>query len=318
MKIYIKISVLTTLLLAVCSAQSQTHSFALWFSGNYGNFLSNTEYTKIGGIGGNIGLGYDLQAGGFLLQIGGEFQHNTSNVLMKEFTEVIPMLSTEGKYYDGTFTFSRNRDKQTMGNAAAVLKFGFITPSSFYMLFGAKYAYNLYGKTRTSTRVTSILDFEQYIGEDDEGIWSEMPNHGTYKKRRSLSEKLSFQPTIFGSLEAGFEMRDWNFLNARYRLAFFADFGVTSLTDKPLLNSSIIKNISQTEEFQPALRPFSYNQQTTGINVLLTGIKLTVLWGGESNHSGYCNCIQDIKWKRTKARKGSGRVISKRKVKKLK
>jgi hypothetical protein len=283
----------------VSACHSQTaNSFALWASGGYSNFLSGVEdISHRGGIGGNIGLGYDLRAGGFLLQLGGEYQHYTSTAAMKEFTEIIPMLNSEGKYYDGIFIFDKNRDKQTMGNAAAVLKFGFITGSNFYMLFGGKYAYNLYGSTRTTTTVTQKGYYDNLIGEDDNGIFSEMPNHNYFTKKRKVNEKLSFAPTIFGSIEAGMQMENWSFLGATYRLAFFFDFGVTSLNSKPLLNASRIIDISKTEEFQPAVRPFFYNEKTAKINVLFTGIKLTVLFGNEHISNKNCHCIQNIKWK---------------------
>jgi len=294
------ISLLIVLLSTIYINAQKVNSFALWGSGGYNNFLSGVEkVSTIGGAGVNIGLGYEFQSGGFLMQVGGEFQHYTSNMKMAEFTEIIPMLNTEGKYYDGTFIFDKNQDRQTMGNAAAVLKLGFVTPSNFYMLFGGKYAYNIYGSTKTYTNVTSKGYNDNLIGDDDNGTFSDMPNHGYYTIKRSFNEKLAFQPTIFGSIEAGLQIGKRNYFGVVYRFALFFDFGITALTAKPLLGQSKIIDISQTEEFQPALRPFFYNETTQRIQVIFTGIKFTVLFGKKVEKK-YCNCIQNIKWRRTK------------------
>lgn len=292
-----------SLMVAFASIAQSTNSFALWVSGGYNSFFSNVEQVKnIGAVGGNVGLGYDFQTGGFLMQLGAEYQHYTSNAFMDDFSEIIPMSNTEGNPYDGIFILPKNnREKQTMGNAAAVLKFGFITANNFYMLFGGKYAYNIYGTTATYTTVTSKAYYDHLIGDinGDEGVFSDMPNHDLFTEKRKFSKKLGFNPTIFGSVEAGMKMDNWKLWRVTYRLALFCDFGITALKDKPLPGTSRLINISKTEAFRPALRPFAYNEQTGRIPVLFAGIKLTVLFGAISN-SGYCNCIQDVKYQKAK------------------
>lgn len=294
-----------SLLLATTSIAQQTNgltnSLALWVSGGYNNFLSNVEQVKnVGAVGGNVGLGYDLQSGGFLMQLGVEYQHYTSNAFMDDFSETVPMLNTESNPYDGIFRLKNNREKQTMGNAAAVMKFGFITPNNFYMLFGGKYAYSIYGTTATYTTVTSKAYYDHLIGdinEKEEGIFSDMPNHDYFTEKRKFSQKLGFKPTVFGSVEAGMKIEKWNLWGATYRLALFCDFGITTLTNKSLPNTSRLINTSKTEAFRPALRPFAYNEQTDRIPVLFAGIKLTMLFGSQNN-GGYCNCIQDVKYQK--------------------
>jgi hypothetical protein len=291
-----KKNILLTLLFSVVYAAAQTtNSFALWTSGGYNNFLSNVENIKrIGGIGGNLGIGYDLRKNGFLMQTGVEYQHYTSNAKITNFTENIQMRNSEGDVYDGIFIFENNRDRQTMGNSAAVLKLGFITSSNFYMLFGGKYAYNIYGSAKTYTKAISKAYYDHLIGEDDNGIFSDMPNHGYYTKKRILKEKFAFQPIFFGSVEAGLQIDGKKLLGATWRIAFFCDFGFTALKTKPLLYTSRIKDISITEEFKPAVRPFAFNHTIDRINPLFTGVKLTLLWGNEIQNNRKCKCIQEV------------------------
>ncbi len=278
------------------------NSFALWLSGGYNNLVAKRQdVVYVGNIGTSLGLGYDLRLGGFLFQIGGEMQHYTSNAVLGNFTETIPMVNTEGIAYNGIFTFNGNTDRQTMGNAAAVIKLGFITPNSFYMLFGAKYGYNLYGNTTTSTNVTSKGQYDHIIGEDGQGTLSDMPNHGYYSARRSYAEKIEFEPSIYGSVEAGLQFSDNTFLGAVPRLAFVFDLGLTGLKNYPAVGTSPIKDISTNEEFQPALRTFFFDPAVSRITSIFAGVKLTLLWGSE--RTSYCNCITDFKYRHPKRRK---------------
>lgn len=299
-----KMAIAVVLLISTMSLSSQrVNSFAMWLSGGYNNFLaSRQDVAYVGNMGVALGLGYDLRLSGFLFQLGGELQHYTSNARLSNFTEIIPMKNTEGISYNGLFAFERNIDRQTMGNATAVLKLGFIASNDFYMLFGAKYGLNLYGSTTTFTNITSKGQYDHIIGEDEEGTLSDMPNHGYYSIRRSYSEMLDYEPSVYGSIEAGMQFSDNTFLGAIPRFAFVFDIGLTGLKNYPAVEGvSIIKDISTTEEFQPALRTFFFNPADSRITSMFAGVKFTLLWGSEQ--TSYCNCITDFKYRHPKRRK---------------
>lgn len=300
-----RLSIVAIALLIAMSIQSQTHSFALWLSGGY-----NSHNTKIpensykGGGGGNIGLGYDLQAGHFVLQLGGEFAHLTSNIGTADFVDSIPMLNADGTTHNAMFGFTKNKDKQQFGKALAQLKLGFVTTNpgvQFYGLFGGKIGFNLYGSTHTYTNV---------VASD-----ANIPGQDYYTGKREYTENIALAPTIYGSAELGLQFIDVKILGATPRLALFFDYGFTSLANKPdsVIPARVI-NTSGTNQFQPALRPLFYNNQTDKFGTFFTGIKLTLLWGGDN--TSYCHCIDDHKVNLTKGRKGKAASSTPKRYKK--
>lgn len=297
-----RLSVFALTLVVVAALQAQTHSFALWLSGGYNSHITKLpERSYMGGAGGNIGLGYDLQIDNFVLQLGGEFAHLTSNIGIADFTDSIPMINTEETPYNGVFDFTKNRDMQQFGNGAAQLKLGFTTTNpgtQFYALFGGKIAFNVYGSTRTYTTVTSTGIYDNIIGESGGGDLSNMPNHDYYTGKRQYEEEIDINPTIYSSVETGLQFMNAKILGATPRFALFFDFGFTSLAKTPNTPETRIVNVSETDQFKPALRPLFYNKETDRFNTFFTGIKLTLLWG--SDPSSYCHCIDDHKVKLTK------------------
>lgn len=313
-----RLSIIAIAVLVATALQAQTHSFALWLSGGYNSHNTKiTDYSYKGGAGGNIGLGYDLQAGNFVLQLGGEFAHLTSNIGTADFVDSIPMVNTEGTPYMGHFAFTKNRDMQQFGKALAQLKLGFVTTNTgtqFYGLFGGKIGFNLYGNTHTYTTVTSSGVYDDIIGGGD-GDLSNMPNHDYYTGNREYKEEIALAPTIYGSAELGLQFMDAKILGATPRLALFFDYGFTSLANKPEnVSTERIINISETDQFKPALRPMFYNDQTDKFNTFFTGIKLTLLWGGDN--TSYCHCIDDHKVKLTKGRSGKAASSTPKRYKK--
>ena len=144
------------------------NSFAVWLSGGYNNLVASADKVAyIGGLATDFGLGYDLRSGNTIFQIGGEVRYQTSNARLRNFSATIPMINTEGKPYDGLFDFRHNVDRQRVGSVAIVAKLGFVSYSDVYVLFGAKYGYNFYGYSLTSTSVTSRARYDHIIGEDD-------------------------------------------------------------------------------------------------------------------------------------------------------
>ena len=205
------------------------------------------------------------------------------------------MINTEGKPYDGLFDFRHNVDRQRVGSVAIVAKLGFVSYSDVYVLFGAKYGYNFYGYSLTSTRVTSRARYDHIIGEDDGGLLSDMPNHGYDTAKRLYGNKLNLEPSVYGSVEVGRQLSDKTFFAAVPRIALFLDAGYTKLgKSQKTIGGSLIKDISTTEEFVPALSTFFFDPSANGKRWLSLsfGVRLTLLWGHQK--MGRCRCIQDF------------------------
>ena len=272
------------------------NSFAVWLSGGYNNLIaSRDKVAYLGGLATDFGLGYDMRSGNTIFQIGGEVRYQTSNARLRDFTKTIPMINTEGKPYDGLFDFRHNVDRQRVGSVAIVAKLGFVSYSDVYVLFGAKYGYNFYGYSLTSTSVTSRGRYDHIIGEDDGGLLSDMPNHGYDTAKRRYGNKLNLEPSVYGSVEVGRQLADKTFWAAVPRIALFLDVGYTKLgKSQKTIGGSLIKDISTTEEFVPALSTFFFDPSADGKRWLSLsfGMRLTLLWGHQK--MGRCRCIQDF------------------------
>ena len=117
------------------------NSFAVWLSGGYNNLIaSRDKVAYLGELATDFGLGYDLRSGNTIFQIGGEVRYQTSNARLRDFSETIPMISTEGKPYDGLFDFRHNVDRQRVGSVAIAAKLGFVSYVMYMCCLGQSMA----------------------------------------------------------------------------------------------------------------------------------------------------------------------------------
>ena len=74
------------------------NNFTIWLSSGYNNLIaSRDKVAYLGGLATDFGLGYNLQNGNTIFQIGVEVRYQTSNARLRDFTKTIPMIDRDRK-----------------------------------------------------------------------------------------------------------------------------------------------------------------------------------------------------------------------------
>lgn len=299
------VAVLTLTLLIWSPARAQVNNYLMaWGAVGYSSFIHNVPYTTpLGGGGGLLGFGYELNYKKFIMNFGAEFDFKNSTTLRNKFQMDVDMHDTEGEEFVFTYHVTKFRDHYNVGYVNVPLCFG-ARGQRFYFLAGAKVGFNLFAfaSTRANIHTTgtypwSIVPFEN------------MPDHfWTDKKLATTGQKFNMNMNVVGTAEFG-----WNFYPAKkkakhyYRIGIFADYGV--------LNVHINDDRGNVVGIPPAGKNpldlqlnslFTSNQCIDkDVNPLLVGVKFTILLQVGEHHP--CNCYQPY---RTRWAKQNNRIYS--------
>ena len=279
-------------------AQPKDHknNIILWTSGGYSSMMNDGPKTQaMGNVGMSAGFGYEMHWNHFLLQTGLEFSYYTSRMNIGDSLYVLPMIDTEGNNFKEHFTFSNTYSMQRVINTSIPILLGYKTDKGFYFLIGGKFVYNLSGNSETNTSVTSQAEYNNIIGNNNDGVISGMPNHGLDTEKRIVKNSFTLNPGFTGTIEAGLPLRKLTNLystknNRSLRLALFCDYSVLSFKDN-LRSDNLIVNISKTSMYLPAINGLLfYNTKSNVLNSVFVGIKLTAIFGIKKD---ICRCHFD-------------------------
>ena len=272
------------------------NNFLLWGSTGYSRISNNAPDTKASGRNGMaLGGGYEMHFTNFLLQTGLELSYYTSDMSLKDTLVSVPMVDTEGNSYTGQFTFQHTTDRQSIFNVGIPLMFGYESPEGMYFAIGGKAMLNLTGRSKTTTYVTSTAYYDDLIGDNNNGIQSNMPDHGLTSEWRTVKSSFHLQTLFFGSIEAGYTLgknpEDFSLSNKpKIRLSVFCDYGFAPVATKDKTDNLFV-NTSNSGEYLPAIQSYLlHNLQTNRLNVLYAGLKVTVLFGIKKYS---CHCTKE-------------------------
>jgi len=293
----IPVLVFVLLLLTIQSLSSQNmragNSFALWTSAGYSsinNHLSSTE--AAGGIGASIGGGYEFYwKSGFMLQAGLEMSYYNFSMNHGDTLQIVNMLDTEAVPFRGHFYFENIKEQHKMMNFGPSLMLGYKSLSGFYFLAGGKVMLNISAKSETLSDVTSKGQYDNLIGDNDDGMLSGMLNHDLFTERRSKDKSLKINPFLIGSVEAGYVISPPNIKNNKpeVRLAAFCDYGFSAVPNKET-NYDLIINGASDGRYRPQIDSFLFhNVESQFLNTLFAGVKLTVSFGIPQKYDCKCN-----------------------------
>ena len=277
-------------LFAYCRACSR-NSVAVWTSAGYSNIMNHSPETRaFGGLGASIGVGYQYTAPrGFLFQTGLELSLYNSLMHHSDTLHVVPMYSTQLKEYDGLFSFENINSRQRLVNVGPTFMIGAQSVNNFYFLVGGKVKFNVHGMERVGCVVTKRARFDNIIGDDHDGILSNMPNHGLGTFNRSHDSPLRINPLFIGSFEVGRVFSSGNNRNPRtsgsfgssrnsrntnMRLSVFCDYGFSRVSASDTHYDLIIN--SHPSEYLPHITGFLHHDvQSRFVSTLFTGVRLT-------------------------------------------
>jgi len=266
------------------------NSFALWTDVGYSSIMNHSPETQaLGGFGGAIGIGYEFIARrGFLLRTGLELSLYNSLMRRSDTLHVVPMRDTQDRLFEGRFHFENIHSRQQIANVGPSLMVGMQSANNFYCLVGGKVKFNIHGAERTRTDVTKTAFYDFLVGDNHDGILSNMPNHGLTTERRFHDSPLRINPLFIGSIESGyvfylggsrFTRNPRNPGNTRMRLSVFCDYGFSPVSASAT-NYDLIINKSHTSQYIPHITGFLHHDvRSNFFNTLFAGVRLTILFG---------------------------------------
>lgn len=279
--------VLPQVLLAQFHNASGKHSCAAWVSGGYdrlNNFAVDTR--AVGGGGFAFGAGYEYwEKFGFILQSGVEFSYGISNLSRTDTMQVVDMIDTEGDQYDGIFSFNKINDRQSLWNVGFTFMPGYKSRKGIYVLAGIKIGLNMATTSVASSEVVSEARYKGLIGEDDNGLFGDMPNHFLTTTTRSQKKPLSIMPSFTGSVECGYifvnkkNRRDPN----TFRLALFCDYGIMPVGQNNTTYDLIINN-AVNGEYLPQINNYLYYGAKSVLSNVYCGVKVTFVHNLKPRH----------------------------------
>lgn len=295
-KAFIIISWTCTTVDAVAQLNPKTNNFLIWGSGGYSRINNNAFSTKASGNAGmSIGSGYEMYFKNFLLKTGIELSHYSSKMSLNDTLLVVPMIDTEGILFNGSFTFKNTVDFQKITNVGIPIMLGYESPNGLYVAIGGKILFNITGRSKTTTDVTSTANYDNLIGDNNNGNLSNMPNHGLTNDLRSVNTSFQLHTILSGSFEAGYTFRNNTEISAvkdkpKIRLSLFYDYGFTPVNRNDQIDN-IFTNTSKTDGYSPGIQSFLLHDiKSKKLNILYIGLKVTILFGIKKQA---CNCANE-------------------------
>lgn len=250
--------------------------------------LDNMPSNASLGIGGGLGLGYELNANHFLFTVGvnANIAHTAFDLSGGESS--FDAIDTEGDPLQ--FVISTNKRKDIYTNYAVQVplmmggEFG-----RFYFLVGAKFDLSAACNTNVKATVRTIGDYTQTLGFIDR--FTNMPEHGFYENApfQAKPGKISFNPNAMASVELGWRLGeiakgtgyDVPKPKVLYRLALFADYGLLDLHTRgdkefftwtdAIIDQDCLNYIGMNDVLSTTRAP-------KAVNNLMVGVKFTVLF----------------------------------------
>lgn len=242
----IKSLVLACLLMSISSTiSSQTRQYIdVWGGVGYSSLYHGIDNSKVsGGIGGELGVGYELNINNLLLIGGAEFQYLTSATTLGGYQEGRNYLYVpENHEMTYWYTFQEYKEKHTVGLINIPIQIGYRF-SRYYFLAGAKIGFGLIGNYKTNSTLDITIEDPQFID------YIENVGHGTGQYPFAENGKLDLGLNIAPTLEFGIYLDEWLGTTRRgrrvgpsYRVSIFADYGLTNLnkgnTDNAILTEA--------------------------------------------------------------------------------
>lgn len=212
-----------------------------WGEVGYSALFSTLDQAKTkGGVGGGIGLGYELDYNRWLLVAGVEFTYLTSTTTLPNYTtQEMFTYTPAGSKMTYTHNYSDIRYYDQVGLVQIPLRFGYRFTDNWYGLLGLNFGIGVLGNSKYSVS-EYVYARDDHFAEDFHDI-----GHLTGTTDYSAKENYSFGCTIGPAVEVGYQF------NQYVRLGLFAEYGF-NLGDKSgpaKMNSDLLVGARVTAQF---------------------------------------------------------------------
>ena len=212
---------------------SWSHYLDFWGSVGYSSLMHKLPETKIpGGVGFELGVGYEAEIRRWLLKAGVEFQFLNSLTTINDAEAMMKYLYTPlpGHQMDYTYQYSDGRFVHNAGLINFPLMFGYRFTDHFYGLVGVRIGIGCFGTIKYSAT--------QYVYATDPELSEELHNVGHLTGTTKLTHNRSWTAGIHvaPSIELGYQFDE------RFRLGAFAEYGVLDVND----NRALLADVAST------------------------------------------------------------------------
>ena len=273
-------------------AQQPEHCIGVWGGGGYSALFHGISNSKVpGGMGGNIGLGYEFHQKKLMFQGGFEFKCLGSRSSLHGYGETYlsfyPFLDEGGlPLYEEWllfYKFADYRERQRFSYINIPLMFG-MNFGRYYAMAGAKTGLNLSANYRTEARVDL-----QGMPKQAVGPIGNVGKHDLEEFPLTKEGKLDLGLNVAASLELGVVLDEWlpagfkTLNNARRtpvscRAGFFVDYGLLNINRSSTEATLSYPVGDGVQEISLNSLSSSFLSDGKRFRDLYTGLKLTVLF----------------------------------------
>ena len=284
---------LILLIVSVFTAQSSwavKHYITLNAQLGEQSWLTKTEAVKANssfGIGGGVGINYELQEKALLFSVGVGASPSYSVFTMLPYRTSFEGVDSQGDAMLYTYSFKDRTDDYFNLSVQVPLMIG-AQFGKFYFLVGAKFDMSLLARGYVNhTLVSSEGDYLPYIGH-----FHDMVEHAYFSNVKiETKNSFVFNMNALASAEIGMRLGNNNYKytgfgteqksKIQYRIALYADYGILnalSTTPAPLYSTPVVFNEEDMLSPVGMTDLLHSNQREERVVPLQVGVKFTVLF----------------------------------------
>ncbi len=270
------------LLPALVVIQGQNKSFIdVWGGAGYSSLYHGIEGSKVpGGLGAELGVGYELNINQVLFLAGVEFQYLNSSTKLNGYQEnrnylYLPIADHEITY---KYTFSEYKEKHQVGFVNIPIQVGYRF-NRYYFLAGAKVGLGIFSNYKTNSSLNISIEDSQFIDIIQNA------GHGSGQYPFNDKGKFDVGFNVAPTLEFGLYLDEWmgTFSGERrvgpsYRASIFADCGLMNLNKGNTDNSILTEPRDNPADVSVNSLLSSSLAKDKRLGNWIVGLKFTVLF----------------------------------------
>ena len=259
------------------SASSVNHFLTVGFSAGYSTLIdSYDDLSTSGGMGGFLGVGYEMRINHFYWSLGAEVQLlNATGVYNLEVQDQ-HCWDTQGKPMIMHYQFDPITEYQRLMYVQIPLMLGFYQ-RGFYFGAGVKIGIPIVASATQLSSYKTSATYNEYV-DDFSGI----PNHGYDTYKLDQTEDLTANIKFSLAAEVGYDVlssvrRTKEGMRHGLRIAAVCEYGLNNVLGVQNQKATDMFEVNPENATQVSVKPFYQAQSLTGnfVNSLYAGIKFT-------------------------------------------
>ncbi len=263
-----------------------SHYVTLSLGGTYNNFMHKVPNAEsLGGPGGFLGVGWEFNYNGFLLNAGFDINFRQSITRMNNYDFALDGLDTEKHAMRYHYTFNQFEDRLNVSYVSIPIAVGYYN-KHIYTSVGVKVGMSIFAESSTSATYSTRGEYKELIDN-----LTGMPDHyfGSYTAEGRAPIAPHYNVDLIAELgyniPMGIEKHKANLL---MRVGLYAEYGLMPPKTTGEIQSLVIENPSNLSQINlnSFYSTFSASQYT--INPFQVGVKFTLFFRVPPQPTCYC------------------------------